>query len=233
MTVNFQGWLMSPKLRYLCYVWTSNTSQGLDASVVVGGNVNYAFDPHFTLGAGIDALPGVRATEGNFPFWLTTDNRLIADEFFRPSYTMGVWARGKVVERLSYRLMLGNNLSQFGVDAGQLDDKLSTVAAALIWLPTTGEFGTAAASATSTPTSRSRPASPRTSPAATRTARASRPRTPSRTSPSGSRTATRSSRPSCSGPASGSRTPPTRCSAPTAASSTAASRSRASTTGGG
>jgi len=141
VTVNFQGWLMSRKLGYLFYVWTSNTNQGLDASVVVGGNVQYAFDPHLTLGAGIDALPGVRATEGNFPFWLTTDNRLMADEFFRPSYTMGVWARGKVVERLSYRLMLGNNLSQLGVDAGQLDDRLSTVAAALVWLPTTGEFG--------------------------------------------------------------------------------------------
>jgi len=84
----------------------------------------------------------VRATEGNFPFWLTADNRLIADEFFRPSYTQGIWARGKVVDRISYRVMLGNNLSQLGVDAGQLDDGLNTLAAALIWLPTTGEFGT-------------------------------------------------------------------------------------------
>ena len=143
VTINFQGWLMDPKLRYLLYVWTSNTSQGQGAQVVVGGNVSYAFNPYITLGGGIDALPGVRATEGNFPFWLTGDNRLIADEFFRPSYTMGVWARGKVVDRLSYRLMLGNNLSQLGIDAGQLDDDLNTVAAALIWLPTTGEFGTA------------------------------------------------------------------------------------------
>ena len=143
MTINFQGWLMDRKFRYLAYVWTSNTSQGLGAQVVVGGNLNYAFDPHVTVGGGIDALPGVRATEGNFPFWLTADNRLMADEFFRPSYTMGIWAKGKVVDRLSYRLMLGNNLSQLGVDAGQLDDKLNTLSTALIWLPTTGEFGTA------------------------------------------------------------------------------------------
>jgi hypothetical protein len=141
VTLNFQGWLMSPKFRYLMYVWTSNTSQGLGAQVVVGGNLSYAFNPHLTLGGGIDALPGVRTTEGSFPFWLSSDNRLIADEFFRPSYTSGIWARGKVVERLSYRFMLGNNLSQLGVDAGQIDDKFNTLAAALIWLPTTGEFG--------------------------------------------------------------------------------------------
>jgi len=144
VNIQFDGWLMSPKLRYLGYVWTSNTSQGLGAQVVVGGNLNYDVDPHLTVGGGIDALPGVRATEGNFPFWLTVDNRLMADEFFRPSYTMGIWARGKVVDGLSYRAMLGNNLSQLGVDAGQLDNKLNTLATALVWYPTTGEYGTRA-----------------------------------------------------------------------------------------
>ena len=142
VNIQLNGWLMSPKLRYLAYVWTSNTSQGLGAQVVVGGNLNYDHNAHLTVGGGVDALPGVRATEGNFPFWLTVDNRLIADEFFRPSYTMGIWARGKVVERLSYRAMLGNNLSQLGVDAGQLDNGLNTVALALNWFPTTGEYGT-------------------------------------------------------------------------------------------
>jgi hypothetical protein len=140
--VYFNGWLMDPNFRYLTYVWTSNTSQGQGAQVVVGGNLNYVFNRRITLGGGIDALPGVRATEGNFPFWLTVDNRLMADEFFRPSYTMGVWAKGKAADRLSYHFMLGNNLSQLGVDAGQLDNKLNTISMALVWLPTTGEFGT-------------------------------------------------------------------------------------------
>ena len=45
------------------------------------------------------------------------------------------------MDRLSYQAMLGNNLSQYGIDAGQLDNGLNTVAAALVWLPTTGEFG--------------------------------------------------------------------------------------------
>ncbi len=138
----FQGWLLDQRFKYVTYVWTSNTSMGQGAQVVVAGNLNYVFRKEFLLGAGVDGLPGVRTTEGNFPYWLTVDNRQMADEYFRPSYTMGVWARGMLFDRLIYRAMLGNNLSQLGIDAGQLDNKLNTTSAALIWLPTTGEFGT-------------------------------------------------------------------------------------------
>ncbi len=141
VNIQFHGWLMDPKFRYLFYVWTSNTSQGLSAQVVVAGNLQYTFNKHLTIGGGISSLPGVRSTEGNFPFWLTVDNRLIADEFFRPSYTSGFWVKGKVFEKLSYTAMIGNNLSQLGVDAGQLDNNLGTYSGGLIWLPTTGEFG--------------------------------------------------------------------------------------------
>lgn len=143
VNIQFLGWLIDPKFRYYTYVWTSNTSQGLGAQVVVGGNLNYEFDPRLTLGGGIDALPGVRATEGNFPYWLSVDNRFVAAEYFRPSYTTGVWIKGALAEGLNYKAMLGNNLSQLGVDAGQLDDELNTWAASLAWFPTTGEYGTA------------------------------------------------------------------------------------------
>jgi hypothetical protein len=37
--------------------------------------------------------------------------------------------------------MLGNNLSQLGVSAAQLDNHLQTTSFMLNWLPTTGEFG--------------------------------------------------------------------------------------------
>ena len=139
--VNFFGWIMSRKLRYLAYVWSSNVSQGQASQVVVGGNLNYTFNEHATVGAGISSLPGARSTEGNFPYWLGLDARLIGDEFFRPSYTTGIWAKGAIVDGLDYNVMLGNNLSQFGIDAGQISNDLSTVSAALVWMPTTGEYG--------------------------------------------------------------------------------------------
>ena len=141
LQMKFLGWVLDPKLRYFLYAWTSNASQGLGAQVVLAGNVNYTFNKHFNFAGGITSLPGTRSVEGNFPFWLGVDTRLIADEFFRPSYTSGIWARGDIVNHLRYQIMLGNNLSTLGVSAAQLDNGLNTLATALIWTPTSGEFG--------------------------------------------------------------------------------------------
>ena len=138
--IKFLGWLLNPKFRYFLYAWTANTSQGQGAQVVLAGNLNYTFNDYLTLAAGITSLPGVRTTEGTFPFWLQVDARMIADEFFRPSYTAGVWARGKITDTLSYQIMLGNNLSTLGVSAAQLDNRTDTVASALVWEPR-GDFG--------------------------------------------------------------------------------------------
>jgi hypothetical protein len=139
--IKFLGWILNPKFRYFLYAWSSNASQGLGAQVVLAGNLNYAFNKHFNVGAGIRSLPGTRSVEGNFPFWLGVDTRLIADEFFRPSYTSGVWAWGKIGDRLDYIAMIGNNLSTLGVSAAQLNNGLNTVSTSLVWMPSTGEFG--------------------------------------------------------------------------------------------
>ena len=141
LQIKFLGWMFNPKFRYFLYAWTSNASQGLGAQVVLAGNLNYTFNRHFTFSGGITSLPGTRSVEGNFPFWLSVDSRLIADEYFRPSYTSGIWARGDITKKLRYQAMLGNNLSTLGVSAAQLDNGLNTVATALVWTPTTGEFG--------------------------------------------------------------------------------------------
>ena len=141
VSIYFTGWAFDPKFTYFLYVWTSNAAQGQGAQVVVAGNLAYNFNKHFRVLGGIASLPGVRSTEGNFPFWLSVDNRTIADEYMRPSYTTGIRASGEIIEKLSYQVMLGNNMSTLGVDAGQLDAKLNTVAAALVYVPTTGEYG--------------------------------------------------------------------------------------------
>src|SRR4051812_47794766 len=118
--IKFLGWVWNPKLRYYMYAWTNNAAAGLPGSIYLAGNVHYDFADFFTLGGGVTSLPGTRSVEGNFPFWLSVDSRLVADEFFRPSYTMGVWARGKIVRGLTYQAMAGNNLSTIGVNASQL-----------------------------------------------------------------------------------------------------------------
>ena len=131
--LKFLGWMLNPKLRYFLYAWTSNASQGLGAQVVLAGNLSYRFNKYFTLAGGITALPGTRSVEGQFPFWLGVDTRLIADEFFRPSYTSGIWAKGDLTKSLRYYAMVGNNLSTLGVSAAQLDNRFNTVASMLEW----------------------------------------------------------------------------------------------------
>jgi hypothetical protein len=116
-------------------------SQGDPAQVVGAGNISYVANGHVTIGAGITSLPAVRSTEGQFPYWLGVDDRLIADEFFRGSYTTGVWVKGQVLPGVNYMAMLANNLSTLGISASQLDNTLDTWSVMLNWLPTTQEFG--------------------------------------------------------------------------------------------
>lgn len=136
----FLGWILSKKFRYFLYAWTSNATQGQGAQVVLAGNLGYTFNKHFTFSAGITSLPGTRSVEGNFPFWLGVDSRLIADEFFRPSYSSGIWAKGDITDKVRYQAMLANNLSTLGVSALQLDNHFSTFSGALIWEPR-ADFG--------------------------------------------------------------------------------------------
>jgi DUF3011 family protein len=137
----FSGWFLTPKFRYYLYVWSSNPSQGDPAQVVGAGNISYSFNRFVTLGGGITSLPSVRSTEGQFPYWLGVDDRLISDEFFRGSYTTGFWLKGELSTKLKYMAMIANNLSTLGVSASQLDNTFDTTSFMLQWLPTTGEFG--------------------------------------------------------------------------------------------
>ncbi len=141
VNLTFNGWVYDPNLRYLLYTWTNNTSQGDGAQVVVAGNFKYRFNKAVDVGVGIDGLPGTRSMYGTFPYFNKVDMRTMADEFFRPSYTTGIWSAGELDKGLTYKVMLGNNLSQLGVNAAKLDGDLDTWSGRIQWQPTTGEFG--------------------------------------------------------------------------------------------
>jgi len=141
--LSFKGWLFDPNFEYRIWVWTQNPAMGDPAQVVVGGHLGYHFADFFNVFGGVAPLPTTRSTNWTYPFWLKMDNRTIADEFFRGSYTFGFWANGDITDTLSYRAMIANNLSALGINAPQLPATFSTYSAALWWMPTTGEFGTA------------------------------------------------------------------------------------------
>ncbi|MGE5812230.1 MAG: hypothetical protein ACM339_12055 [Ignavibacteria bacterium] len=131
----FSGFFYSPKLRYTLTVW------GLTATnqVLLFGNIQYSVHKAATLGIGIMPNLGTRSMQGPWPFFLSSD-RLMAEEFFRPGFTMGAWITGEPLPKFRYWAMVGNNLSQLGVTASQMNRDLST-SGSVWWMPTTGEFG--------------------------------------------------------------------------------------------
>ncbi len=89
-----QGWLFSPKFQYSTFLWTvQDTNQ-----VAVGGALYYDFGKFMNLGAGWNAYPGTLSLQGSHPYWLSYD-RVMADEFFRPYFSQGVFAKGNLLSK--------------------------------------------------------------------------------------------------------------------------------------
>lgn len=135
----FSGWIVDPRFRYLLYVWTSNTNIGQTTQVVVAGNLQYKINKYFDIGGGVAGLPGTRTMVGSWPLWLRQDARPMAEEYFRGGFTTGIWSQGELAKGFYYKTAIGNNLNQFGIDAGQLDNKFQTWGASLWW--TTKNYG--------------------------------------------------------------------------------------------
>src|SRR4051812_42056428 len=141
VNLSFRGWLFDPDFTYRAWIWTQQPAMGDGAQVVVAGQLGYRFSDYLSVYGGIAPLPSTRSTNWTYPAWLKMDNRTIADEFFRASYSQGFWADGKIADGLEYRVMIANNLSALGVSASQLDAGFNTASGAVWWMPTTGEFG--------------------------------------------------------------------------------------------
>ena len=131
----FQGNVFSKRLSYNVNFWSVYST----TQVAIIGTLSYKFNRNLNLAGGVAGLPGVRSYNSQHPYFLGTD-RQMADNFFQPGFTNGVWATGEVVPRLKYRLMVGNNLSQIGINATELTRNFS-YGATMWWQPTTGEFG--------------------------------------------------------------------------------------------
>jgi hypothetical protein len=133
--VFFKGWLGNPKLVYNIFFWTVNPTDQKNFFASMG----FQLTRRLSIYAGLNGLPGTRSLQGSHPFWLGHD-RVMADEFFRPYFSNGVWAQGEIAPGLWYNVMASNNLSALGIKATQLDRTWGT-GGSVWWMPTTGEFG--------------------------------------------------------------------------------------------
>ena len=115
----FAGYMFDPRLQYSLTVWTSAGA----ASIVVAGNIGWRFNKGLTLTGGYTGVPGSRSLVSTFPFFQPID-RSMADNFFRPGFTQGVWASGEPLKGLSYLAFVGNGLNTLNISANKIDTNL-------------------------------------------------------------------------------------------------------------
>ena len=123
------GYVFDKRLRYSVTVWTSAGS----ASIVVAGNIGWQFSKKLTITGGYTGVPGSRSLVNTFPFFASTD-RTMADNFFRPAFTQGVWANGEIAKGLYYLAFVGNGLNTLNISATKIDTNLLT-SGSLWWEP--------------------------------------------------------------------------------------------------
>ena len=123
------GYMFDPKLQYSLTVWTSAGA----SSIVVAGNIGWRFNRGLTVTGGYTGVPGSRSLVTTFPFFQPID-RSMADNFFRPGFTQGVWANGELREGLSYLGFVGNGLNTLNITANKIDTNL-LLSGSLWWEP--------------------------------------------------------------------------------------------------
>lgn len=133
--LHVKGWFYTPKLRYQITTWTVMSTD----QTTLYGYLGYQFHKKFNVYGGINTPGGSRSVMGSHPFWLAND-RVMADEYFRGSFTGTFWINGEILPGLWYHAALVNNLSQLGITARQLTRDMGT-GFGMWWMPTTHEFG--------------------------------------------------------------------------------------------
>jgi hypothetical protein len=128
------GYIFDERLRYSFTVWTSAGA----ASIIVAGNIGWQFNKSLTFTGGYTGVPGSRSLVATFPFFTATD-RSMADNFFRPGFTQGVWANGEPVEGLGYLVFVGNGLNTLSISASKIDTNL--LVSGSVWWEPLGPYG--------------------------------------------------------------------------------------------
>ncbi len=130
------GYIFDKRLRYSSTVWTSAGA----ASIIVAGNIGWQFNKALTITGGYTGVPGSRSLVNTFPFFASTD-RTMADNFFRPGFTQGIWANGEPVKGLNYMAFIGNGLNTLNISANKIDTHL--LFSGSVWWEPFGDYGPA------------------------------------------------------------------------------------------
>jgi hypothetical protein len=128
------GYIFDERLRFSNTVWTSAGA----ASIIVAGNIGWQFNKALTITGGYTGVPGSRSLVNTFPYFTSTD-RTMADNFFRPGFTQGLWANGEPMKGLNYMAFVGNGLNTLNISATKIDTNL--LFSGSVWWEPLGDYG--------------------------------------------------------------------------------------------
>lgn len=100
--------------------------------------IGYQFNDALTLYGGYWGIPGSRSNTRDF-MWLQGVERSMADNFFRPGFTQGIWLEGHPAPHLYYVAYVGNSMNTLNVNTAKIDKNF--VYATSAWWEPLGDYG--------------------------------------------------------------------------------------------
>ena len=132
--LRLNGYIFDKRLQFDIITWASNSL----ATVIAGGELAFRFNKAVTLNVGYWTVPGSRTLTQTFPYFTQLD-RSMADNFFRPGFTQGIWAVGEPVDGLHYHVFIGNGLNTLTIPTAKIDRNL--VYSGSTWWEPLGPYG--------------------------------------------------------------------------------------------
>ena len=131
---SFTGFAFSPQLRFNATVFTTSTTN----VTVVQGFITYEFSKALALGSGYYKVPGTREWIESARYTLGAD-RTMANTFFRPSISPGVWANGEPLDGFFYYAGIFNDFNSTSIGANRINNNMTY--SGNIWWEPLGKFG--------------------------------------------------------------------------------------------
>lgn len=104
----------------------------------MAGGITDEFSKAFILNGGYNGLPGSRSLLGGLKELEGLD-RSMADTFFRPGFTQGIWANGEPLDGVFYNVMIGNSLNTLQIGALKIDVNMAY--SGTVWWEPWGSYG--------------------------------------------------------------------------------------------
>ncbi|WP_435021736.1 hypothetical protein TA3x_002531 [Tundrisphaera sp. TA3] len=131
---SFTGFAFSPKLKYNATVFSTSTTN----QTIFQGFVGYDFAKALRIAGGYYKIPGTREWTESARYPLGID-RSMANTFFRPSLSGGIWANGEPLQGVFYYAGVYNNFNAARLGADRSNNNMAY--AANVWWEPLGEFG--------------------------------------------------------------------------------------------